>query len=140
MVRRRYAWLGFVALGVVLGVALAVVSHRCTQAMEEAIEGGKSLRFIGAVEGVVKRIESYRSEHGQYPIVCTMDDLLPVIDVREWDEGYFYCSNGTDYILLHKPFGPGPCGGLHCGYVHVSGEWVLWPDAATGRLRDRGSI
>ncbi len=113
-----------------LGMTIGLGIWAGPAVLERVINDGKIGRFLSDVWHVRNKIEDYRAVHGAYPAVCSLEDLQEAVE-RKFSPGIHYCSNGTGYLILYKPFEEGPCvSELNCAYGLANGEWIVWPMAA----------
>ena len=123
-------WKSFL-LGLAMGAAIAVGGSAMLNGFFRAINVGKEHKAANEVHMVATMLSDFKNTHGSYPAVCDSSSFKAQLGIKAWNVGgdvgetLFYCSNGTSYIFLYRPFGvEAPVDGIAGAYAIADGRWV----------------
>ena len=92
---------------------------------------------------IAAMVEEFREETGRYPVATSGLELWSALgnDSRRdsiiEDELIHYWSDGSTYLLLLKPAGPGAISRGTLIYEIRDGEWHTWPECLEAPVRAR---
>jgi hypothetical protein len=114
-----------------LGVAIGIGATQAMHNVFDAIERGKSKRFVVDALVLMSKLEKYQAEHAIYPVGCdptTITSLFPEGTFPDSEKPWFqYCSDGERYVLALVPFGGGEYGPIGAPLVAANNEVIAWP-------------
>ena len=116
---------------VLLGVAIGVGLSLAMNSLGDAIERGKSKRFVVDALSLISRLEKYRNEQAAYPVGCDptiITKLFPMGTFSTSEKPWFYyCSDGQKYLLALVPFGGGEYSPIGAPLVATDNGVLAWP-------------
>ena len=134
----RSPWWRGCACGLGLAVLFLLARQGLGAYMSLALDENESTLRATQMHLLAGALEEFKARDGAYPKTC--GGLPELMAVMEWEarmtfEQLHYCSDGTTYVMVYQPLGPGPCAGGHrCSYDMVDGEWVSWPASLPERV------
>jgi hypothetical protein len=99
--------------------------------LPSAIDRGKAKRSLADARSITHAVESYRADHGHYPITFEIQALRGALEPNyikiapSWVTSYY--SDGDNYALVVRPYADS--GPLRYAAIEVhNGSLLAWPE------------